>query len=300
MEQTFTRSQIRRKERRFEWASRDKNEKITLIIMFVVFLIYAFSLLYPVVWVGYNSLKSGRGFNEDHFGWPVEQMWSNYVDAWNADVKGVTILEAFWNSVWMTLLSVTLTMIASCLTAYVVAKYKFKGSKFIYAAAVFIQIIPLVGSISGFYQWVWSDLQIADDPFLIWPMWFGGFGFSFLILVGAFKSVPWDYAESGFIDGASDFRVFVQIMLPMVKPVLASLFIVNSISAWGEYMTSYLYMPSYPTLALAVYELSTEATRVGVPLYFAIIIISMIPSVLLFTIFQKMIMENTTAGGLKG
>lgn len=300
MDNTFTRGQIKRKEKRFEWRSRDANEKATMIVMFVIFLIYALSLLYPVFWVGYNSLKTGRAFNDDHFAWPSDPQWSNYANAWKAEVKGVTILQSFWNSIWMTLLSVVLTLIASSLTAYVVAKYHFRGSKFIYSAAVFIQIIPLVGSVSGFYKWVWSDLQIADDPFLIWPMWFGGFGFSFLILVGAFKSVPWDYAESGFVDGASDFRVFWQIMLPMVKPVLASLFIVNCISAWGEYMTSYLYMPSYPTLALAVYELSNEATRVGIPLYFAIIIISMIPTLILFISFQNLIMDNTTTGGLKG
>lgn len=300
METTYSKHQLRKKQRQFEWRNRDTNEKITLTVMFIIFLIYALSLLYPVFWTFYNSLKTGKEFNADHFSWPLFQHWENYVQAWNADVKGVTILQAFWNSIWMSLLSVSLTLIASCLTAYVVAKYHFKGSKAIYAIAVFIQIIPLVGGVSGFYQWVWSDLQIADDPLLIWPMWFGGFGFCFLVLYGAFKSVPWDYAESAFVDGASRFRVFWQIMVPMVKPVLASLFIIQSLSAWSEYMTPYLYLPSYPTLSLAVYELSSEATRVGVPLYFAIIIITIIPSITLFASFQDMIMKNTTAGGLKG
>jgi ABC-type glycerol-3-phosphate transport system permease component len=301
---TFSRTnhQILRKERHFEWASRDIHEKIVIMISFVIFALYSATLLFAVLWVAYNSLKTARAFDTNPFSLPdiTDLQWSNYAQAWKADVKGVTILEAFWNSIWMSFVSVVLGLLASSMTAYVVAKYHFRGSKIIYAVAVFIQIIPLVGGVSGFYKLVWSDLQIANDPFLIWPMWFGGFGFSFLILVSAFKSIPWDYAESAFVDGAGHFRVFWQIMLPMVRPVLASLFIVNMISAWSEYMTSYLYLPDYPTLAFAVYELSTEAVRVGTPLYFAIIIIAMLPTLILFTVFQKMIMENTTTGGLKG
>jgi ABC-type glycerol-3-phosphate transport system permease component len=120
------------------------------------------------------------------------------------------------------------------------------------------------------------------------------------MLYSAFKSVPWSFAESAFIDGASDFRVFWQIMVPIVRPVLASLFIVNCISVWQDYTTPYLYLPSYPTLSLAVYDLYADAAHIGVPLYFAIIILSMIPTLTLFISFQKLIMDNTTTGGLKG
>ena len=143
-------------------------------------------------------------------------------------------------------------------------------------------------------------LLYADNPFLIWPIWFGGFGFAFLMLYSAFKSVPWSYAESAFIDGAGHFTTFLRIMLPTVKPVLASLFVVNFIGAWNDYMTAYLYMPSYATLSLAVYLLGDNATRISYPVYLAVIVLSIIPTLILFISFQKLIMENTTTGGLKG
>jgi ABC-type glycerol-3-phosphate transport system permease component len=291
---------LKRRERHSEWSRKPRSEQIILSIFFVLFLIYGASLIYPIVWTFYNSLKTGRVFNSDQFSIPWPAYWQNYSKAWSSTVRGVSLVQALWNSIWITLVSVSLSLISSSLTAYVVAKYKFKGSGWIYTVAVFIQIIPLVGGITGMYQWLWGTLGIADKPAILWVIWFGGYGFNFLMLYGAFKSVPWSFAESAFIDGASNFRVFWQIMVPMVKPVLASLFIVNCISTWQDYTTPYLYLPSYPTLSLAVYDLQAEASRIGIPLYFAIIIISIIPTLILFISFQNLIMDNTTTGGLKG
>ena len=79
-----------------------------------------------------------------------------------------------------------------------------------------------------------------------------------------------------------------------------SLFIVNFIGAWNDYMTAYLYMPSFAPLSLAVYFLKEDAVQIGYPVYLAVIIISIIPIITLFISFQKLIMENTSIGGLKG
>lgn len=283
------------------WKKKSIGERVILIIMFVIFLIYGFTLLFPLIWALYNSFKSNTEYDVNSFALPIQWTINNYLTVFESlEVNGANIGAAIWNSIWMSTLSTVLSLIASSLTAYVVAKYRFKGSMVIYTIAIFIQIIPLVGGITGMYNLLWGKLQIADNPFLIWPIWFGGFGFSFLMLHSAFKSVPWSYAESAFIDGAGHFRTFIRIMLPSVKPILASLFVVNFMGAWNDYMTSYLYMPSYAPLSLAVYILKEDTIQYGVPVYFAVIIISIIPILALFISFQKFIMENTTVGGLKG
>lgn len=283
------------------WKKKAISERVFLWIMLAVFLIYGFTLVFPLVWTVINSFKPQLEYDIDSFGLPHEWTIQNYVDL--AKMMGETktnLFASIWNSIWMSGLSTILGLIASSLTAYVVAKYRFKGSSFIYAVAIFIQIIPLVGAITGMYSLIWGTLQIGDQPWFLWPIWFGGFGFAFLMLYGAFKSVPWSYAESAFIDGASHFTTFVRIMIPQVKPVLASLFVVNFIAAWNDYMTAYLYMPSYSPLALAVYMLRDDATRVSVPAFLAVVTISILPTLILFICFQKLIMENTTTGGLKG
>ncbi len=283
------------------WKKKSVGEKITLSIMFVIFLVYGFTLLFPLIWAVYNSFKPTVEYDLDSIGLPLHWTLENYRIAFTTAAAGRTnIVKAIINSIWMSVLSTFLGIFASCLTSYVVAKYRFKASTLIYTVAIFIQIIPLVGGVTGMYQLLWGTLKIADNPFLIWPIWFGGFGFSFLILYSAFKSVPWSYAESAFIDGASHFSTFFKIMLPSVKPILASLFVVNFIGAWNDYMTAYLYMPSWAPLSLAVYLLKDETTRISYPVYLAVVVISIIPILILFVSFQKLIMENTTIGGLKG
>ena len=284
------------------WKKKGKGERIVLWIMLGIFCIYGFTLIFPLIWALINSFKPVRAFNEgDKFGFPQNPTLDNYRTVMGTlSDSGLNIFESLWNSIWMSTLSTVLGLIASSLTSYVVAKYRFKMSGFIYALVIFVQIIPLVGGITGMYKLLHQTLGIANNPFLIWPIWFGGFGFSFLMLYSAFKSVPWSYAESAFIDGAGHFTTFVKVMLPSVKPVLASLFIVNFIGAWNDYMTAYLYMSDYSPLALTVYTLQSDATRYGIPVYLAVLCISIIPPLILFICFQKLIMENTTAGGLKG
>lgn len=284
-----------------DWKKKSKLEKVVLSVMFVIFIIYGASLIFPLVWALYSSFKTPAEFNRDMFSLPTNWTFDNYINAFkDLGTGSKSLLGAIFNSVWMSALSTFLGLAASSLTAYVVAKYRFKGSQIIYTISVFIQIIPLVGSIAGMYSLIHGTLKIANNPLLIWPIWFGGFGFSFLMLYGAFKNVPWSFAESAFIDGAGHFRTFFQIMLPTVKPVLASLFVVNFIGAWNDYMTPYLYMDDYPTLALLVYNVSSDGSALNYPKYFAVIILSVIPTLFLFVTFQKLIMENTTTGGLKG
>lgn len=286
---------------RSNWKKKSRSERVVLWIMLAIFVVYGLSLLFPIFWAVLNSFKTTREFNADSFAFTANPTLDNYKKVFTElSSANTSIPKAILNSIWMTTASTLLGLIASSLTAYVVAKYRFKMSGFIYALAIFIQIIPLVGSVTGMYQLIWGTLKIGDKPFLIWPIWFGGFGFSFLMLYSAFKSVPWSYAESAFIDGAGHFMTFVRIMLPSVKPVLASLFVVNFIGAWNDYMTAYLYMPSYSPLALAVYELQGDAKFISYPVYLSVIVISIIPTIILFISFQKLIMENTTTGGLKG
>ena len=283
------------------WKKKSVGERITLIIMLIIFIIYGFSLVFPLIWAFYNSFKHPVEYDHNSFALPLNWTVENYEKVFTTvQTNGTNIFTSLINSIWMSALSTFLGLFASCLTAYVVAKYKFKASGLIYTIAIFIQIIPLVGSITGTYDLLWGKLQIADEPFLIWPIWFGGFGFSFLILYSAFKSVSWSYAESAFIDGAGHFTTFLKIMLPSVKPILASLFVVTFMGAWNDYMTAYLYMPSYAPLSLAVYLLQSDATRIAYPVYLAVIVISVVPILALFISFQKLIMENTSIGGLKG
>ena len=128
-----------------------------------------------------------------------------------------------------------------------------------------------------------------------------GFGFNFIVLYSFFKTLSWTYAEAGFIDGASHLRVFVKIMLPMALPVMGSLFLVQMVQLWNEYMEPNLFLQSYPTLAAGLFIFQLQMTRqMNYPMLFAGLIVSVVPVIVLFVAFQKVMMESMSVGGIKG
>lgn len=287
-----------RKSRFKKWS---RQEKIILISTSVLFSIYALTLIYPFIFTFLNALKSPVEFSTDPLGFPTEFKWENFVTAFEINYNGVTLGDMIWNSVWQTLLATVCGLVASSMMAYVTAKYDFKFLKVLYAVGIFSMVIPIIGSTPAMYKLL-SDLEIIDRPAFIWVIWFSGFGFAYLVLYSYFKTISWTYAEAAFIDGAGHFTVFLKIMLPQAIPAISSVLIVNAISFWNDYMTAYLYLPSYPNLALGLYELKNNFSYIegGMPVYYALMLLSLVPVALAFIIFQRSIMKNLSTGGLKG
>lgn len=276
-------------------------------VVFVVFVIYAVSLVYPLVWAFLNSLKTQLEYSNHPAGLPEQWLFRNYIEAFTAinlrTMRGqyVNMFGMLLNSLWLTVGGSSLGVIVSAMTSYVVAKYNFKICKFVYGLAIFIMIIPIVGSLPAQYL-LYNQLGLKDSP-LILVTYAGGFGFNFIILYGFFKSVSWSYAEAAFIDGASDLAVFIRIMLPQTVPALVSLFIIAAIGVWNDYMTPMLFLPNFPTLSSGLYwfkELMSNSGEGSYPIYFAGLLLSLIPIMALFVGFSETIMQNTVAGGLKG
>ena len=341
---------------------RTRSEKITLAIFFVIFCAYALTLVVPMVWTAYSSLKDQRSFSADSFNFPgiyvecpackdpegmytcadyagmckkemsqfyaaqknagasditaffatagkvVSNMfaeaikWDNYSEIFDKSAMTVSIPFAIFNTVWRTVGSVSFNIFFCACTSYVVCKYaeNHRWLNWVYAFVVTIMIIPVLGTTASSYNLMHNELQIANKPLLIWVTWCSGIGFGFLMLYSGWKNLSWSYAEAAFIDGASHFQVFWQVMFPMIKPVISALFIVNFISGWSEYMDTVLYMDQWPSLGYMAYFLQQRAMYFGMPLYFAVIMVAAIPTILVFIGFQETIMKNVTAGGLKG
>ena len=286
------------------WKNWSVQERIVLSVASLIFAAYAVSLVYPFVWAFINSGKTLSEFYDDQFAFPKDWTWDNFVHVFSLEVRKTTLIGMVVNSLWVTILSTFCGIASSICTSYACSKYKFRGSKFIYSVAIFIQIIPLVGNMPAMYKLA-ADLGLVDNPLTIWTMWAGGFGFAFITLYSYFQSVSWEYAEAAFIDGANQFQVLMRIMLPQAVPAIVSIAVINFISMWNDYMTPYLYLPSYPTLSVGLYLIESESkvsdsAVKGAPLYFSAILLSMIPIIVMYCCFQKVILKNTVAGGLKG
>jgi len=284
-------------------AIKDSNTlKVTKIIVFVIFILYALTLIFPFAWMLMNAFKSQSEYFASSFAFPtsLNYVGQNFMEAITMESKGSNVLVMTLRSLFITVVGVSLSMISSLTISYVVAKYKFIGRNAMYAIIIVIMLIPSVGTTAATYRLI-NAMGIYDTYFSIFLMMTGGLGFQFLMLHGVFKSISWSYAEAAMVDGASDFRIFATVMVPLAAPTVVPLAIMNLIGVWNDYFTPYLYLKSKPTLAVGLKQMVSYA-QYGTytwPAIFMLMILSMIPILIVFIVFQKQIMSNVTAGGLK-
>jgi ABC-type glycerol-3-phosphate transport system permease component len=284
--------------------SKSKSEKVVFGVAFVLLLLYALSFLYPLVWLFLNSMKKQLHYLEDLsqlLALPRQGKWlyTNYPKAFEEILYNDTnFLGMFFNSIWTCVLSVGINMFLSCCTGYVLSKYKFKGRDFIYGAAIVCMTLPIFGTGGASYTFYYES-GMYDTPFYIVFSNLGAFGTRFLMMYAFFKGVSWEYAEAVLIDGGNDYTVFFKIMLPIAFPMVLTLFITGFIQIWNSYEAYLLYIPSFPTLAVGIYQVSERFDN-NQPVYYAAMIISLLPVVAIFIAFSDTIMRNFSIGGLKG
>ena len=290
------------------------SEKLTFIIYFFFFVFMALIYLYPIYsafLISFTKISNIVSKEITSFwdffrisGEPQFDSWKNVVTDFSVttDVGDQNLLAMLFNSVWFTIAKVSLSLLASFILAYAVAKFNFPGKHLLYLIAVFVQTIPLFGTGSTSYK-LFDALNMVNNPTLFWFAWVTGFDFTFIILHGALTGISNSYSESAKIDGANNMTIFLQIIVPMVAPVLLALFISNSLTVWNDYTTIMVYLKDYPTLAYGLYVFQT-----GESIYIsnapaiqnAATIISAVPIILIYSFSQKLILTNISVGGLKG
>ena len=287
------------------YARRTKGERVVFGIAFIVLIAYSVSLVIPFLWMLINSFKDGTEYaidvvNANTQRLPTKWLISNYVGVYeNIKVNNVSFLEMLANSLYFIGIGV-IGLYYNAAVAYVMSKYEFRAKKYIYATAIFCMTLPIMGNIASGLK-LNASLGIYDN--LIAPLLTSGagaFGFNFLMLYGFFKNVSKEYMEAASIDGAGHYAIFLRIMLPQAMPMLSTFFILHAIGAWADYYTPMVYFPSHPNLAYGLYLVSNELTRGDMPSYFAALILTSLPVLLVFALFSDRIMRNFSVGGLKG
>lgn len=278
----------------------DKSAMPILIVICVLFSLYAVTLLFPLVWMFVNSLKDKYLFMQNPWqsGGPV--LWSNY----GAIFELFNFGEMFFNSLTLVLTQPIIGVFSTTCAAYAVSKFKFKLRRTIYVVAISVMFIPTSGSLAVMYQMMYK-LKLIDTLPGMMIMATGGFGFNFLLLHGVFQNISWEYAEAAYVDGASNWRVFLQIMLPHALPIITAIWVLGLIGTWNDYTGPLMFYRSHLTVAVGLQQLSNSLTSPGryqndYPKLFAAMIIATLPVIILFIACQKYIIRLNMGGGLKG
>lgn len=272
---------------------------ISFIIASVVLCLYSLTMLLPVYFLVVNSLKEGFEFFDNAWALPKHFYFKNYALAFELGVDGVSILQMYFNSILLTVLTIIVSTAATTVTAYVLARFRFRGRDILVAIGIGVMLIPDLGGSATIYK-LFVDLHMIDTWFII-VKFASPFGLMFLITYSMFRTVSGTYAEAAKIDGASEMRIFLEIMLPMAKGCIGMMCVMTAISSWNDYYTPYMYMPSVKTLALGMQELSEEAaTYSNYTELYAAMVLAVLPMLILFITMRKTIINNAVAGGLKG
>ncbi len=280
-------------------AKRIVAHKKYLIVTCVIFSIYAVVLIFPELWLLVNSFKDYVEFSNTPWGLPQKIQWSNY----NFIFKNFAMGEAFINSIILCVACPTAGIISTTFAAYALSKFDFRGKKVLYFIHILPMLVTITGSTSTMYMF-FNDLGIYDTFIsMIWSS-AGGVGMNFLLVYSVFKNVSRTYMEAAEIDGASDFTVFIKIMVPQAIGIIGTLWMLSFIGSWNEYASYQLFLPSHPTVSTALVSIQTNVTS-GIyanhyPEFFAAIMISIIPVIVIFLVFQEQIMQMSLGGGIKG
>ena len=276
-------------------------------IVFPVLFIWALTLIYPFVWSFINTFKTPVEYLEDSFVFPEQWLFSNWIKAFEKlkveltmPGKYANLFDMIFNSVWWTLGAVVLSNAITMSMAYAISKYKYKMSGVLYTMNLIIMTIPIVGAFPSQYRF-YKMLGIINSPtMLVTTM--GCMGSANLMLYYSFfKSISWTYAEAVFIDGGSDWTVFFKIMIPLATPIVTALVILSFISYWNDYFTALVFLRDFPTLATGLYIMSvSSSTKNNMPLYLSAVLLSVVPTLVIFCCFSSKIMNSVSIGGIKG
>lgn len=302
------------RKRKHEHRGTDVANKPSLMawILFAVLVIYVISLILPMVWAFFTSLKTRNDFVENLFGFPTIWRWDNYknaLDYFFVDVYGeggvttrVNFLTMFGYSLYHSLVGPFVSGFSNMCVAYLCARYDNKFSRFITSFVIIMIIVPVVGSLPSSLM-LHKALGFYDNLWLLEFAGIGSFGgVNYLIFRGLFKGVPKAYVEAAQIDGASNLQVMFHAILPFGRNMFFIFYLMGFIGNWNDYSSSLIYLPSYPMAAYGLYlfSQSTENATASIPMRMAGSFLLCLPIAIIFFIFRKKLIGNIAVGGLKG
>jgi multiple sugar transport system permease protein len=283
--------------RRLSWY---KLLRIPLLYLITILLSALF--MAPFLWTVLSSLKSPwEMYAFPPILVPSQPQWSNYYEALVLYPFG----QWFLNTVIVVILSTAGLLISSSLVAYGFARFDFRFKNLLFVLTLATLMLPdqvtLIPRFILFHRLGWVD---SLKPLWV-PFWFGGTAFAIFLMRQFMMSLPRDLDEAAIVDGASYFRVFWNIIIPLCKPGLATLAIIAAIASWNNFMEPLVYLNSTENFTLSVGLRYFHANPVAGDrplghLLMAASVATILPPILLFFAFQRYFVQGVALTGLKG
>ncbi|MGM9542197.1 MAG: carbohydrate ABC transporter permease [Candidatus Limivicinus sp.] len=279
--------------------SNEKRAKTMLTLLFtVICLIYVL----PVFFVLLNSFKVNTFVKTDTFGWPHGESFAGFDNF----IKGMTFgnypfLKSAFYSLVITLISTGLILLFTSMAAWYISRVDSLFCRIVYFACVFSMVVPF--QMVMFTLSKTADTLRLNTPWTIPIIYLGfGAGLAVFMFTGFVKSIPLEIEEAAAIDGCGPLRTYFSVVLPMLKPTMISVGILEIMWVWNDYLLPYLVLDrtKYMTIPIHIQYLKGSYGTVDLGATMALILTSIIPVVVFYLTCQKHIIKGVAAGAVKG
>lgn len=275
------------------------SDKIDLILVALWVSLIAVSIIWiaPFVFILFTALKANATvMGASPFSLPSDMQIQNFSDAWGRGKFSTT----FFNSALISLVKVPLGLALSAMAAYALSRIEMRWKRFLFLLIVFGTMIPFQVMLAPIFRVVNSLGLINTFAGILFPYLAFGVPYQVFILYGFFKDVPKEIGEAARIDGASPFTTFRRIFLPISLPVLSALFILDFVATWNEFAMALVILqdPDRWTLPLGLMSFSSQFQRDYGQLN-AAIVMTVLPAVIVYLIFQRYFVAGLTSGSVK-
>jgi len=290
---------------------RKKGDGLYKFFIYFVLIALAISIVVPVAWVFMASIKENSEFYGNPWTLPLGFHWENFVNAWNAAKMG----EYMINSVIVTALALVILLVTALPASYALARFQFKGSKFLnmaFMGGLFINVnyivVPIFLMLRDGNNWMMRNFGqgfLLNNLFVLAVVYAAtALPFTIYLLSGYFVTLPHDFEEAAYIDGAGFLKTMILIIFPMAKPSIITVILFNFLSFWNEYIISMTLMngmdadKTLPVGLLNLMQAQQSAAQYG--MMYAGLVMVMLPTLILYICVQKQLTQGMTVGGIKG
>ena len=276
-----------------------KTAQIGQWILFTCILVLSIIFLLPILIVSMNSFKGKLYISDMPFNLPTSDTFAGFTNYINGLTK-TGFLSAFGWSTFITVFSVLIIVLLTAMTAWFITRINNKFTNLLYTLFAFSMIVP-------FQMVMFTLTKVAntlhlDNPVGIILIYVGfGAGLSVFMFCGFVKSVPLEVEEAALIDGGTPIQTFFQIVLPMLKPIMITVAILNAMWIWNDYLLPYLIIGTdYKTIPIAIQYLTGGYGSIDMGAMMAMLVLAIIPIIIFYLCCQKYIIKGVAAGAVKG
>ena len=275
------------------------SDKLTSFFIYLFLILWSLMVIFPMVWVVASSLKTDKEIFMSPWQLPSQLMFDNFVRAWGKANIGLY----FANSLLVILPAIFFTLLFSAMAGYVLARFTFPGNRFIFYAFLGGMLFPVMLALVPLF-FLLQSLSIVDTRFGLVLVYIAySLPFTVFFMTGFFKTLPTEVLEAATMDGANNFQLFFLVVIPLAQNGLVSMGIFNFLGMWNQYILPLVLLTSSGKyvlsqgLAFLAHQQRYQSDWSGL---FAAIVIVMLPTLIVYTIFQNQIQRGLTVGALKG